>query len=59
MSFAENPISRPIMLAAAATGGILTATTLAKAQTDGQVLEPRRPGRGGNNPGPKNPGLSA
>ena len=44
------------MLAATAAGGMLTATTLAQAQSDEQVLEPRRPGRGGSNPGPKNPG---
>ena len=35
---------------------MLTATTLAHAQSDEQVLEPRRPDRGGSNPGPKNPG---
>jgi hypothetical protein len=56
MSFAENPISRRIILAAAATGGMLTASTLAQAQTGEQLLEPRRPGHGGSNPGPKNPG---
>jgi oxalate decarboxylase len=56
MSFAENPISRRIMLAATAAGGMLTATTLAQAQSDERVLEPRRPGRGGSNPGPKNAG---
>jgi oxalate decarboxylase len=44
------------MLAAAAIGGTLTATTLAKGETGNQVLEPRQPGRGGSNPGPKNPG---
>jgi oxalate decarboxylase len=56
MSLAENQISRRVMLAATAAGGMLTATTLAQAQSDEQVLEPRRPGRGGSNPGPKNPG---
>jgi oxalate decarboxylase len=56
MSFAENPISRRGMLTATAAGGILTATTLARAETGEQVLEPRRPGRGGSNPGPKNTG---
>ena len=30
--------------------------TRAQAQSNEQVLEPRRPGRGGSNPGPKNPG---
>jgi hypothetical protein len=55
-SLAENQISRRVMLAATAAGGMLTATTLAQAQSDEQVLEPRRPGRGGSNPGPNNPG---
>jgi oxalate decarboxylase len=35
---------------------MLTATTLAVAQTGEPVLEPRRPGRGSSNPGPKNTG---
>ncbi|MGO9605573.1 MAG: oxalate decarboxylase family bicupin [Candidatus Binataceae bacterium] len=56
MSLAENRISRRVMLAATAAGSMLTATTLAHAQSDEQVLEPRRPDRGGSNPGPKNPG---
>ena len=56
MNFSKNPISRRIVLAAAAAGGMLRASTLAQAQTGEQVLEPRRPGRGGSNPGPKNPG---
>src|SRR5271154_2278299 len=56
MIFAENPISRRFMLAATAAGSMLTATTLAQAQASEQLLEPRRPGRGGSNPGPKNPG---
>ncbi len=56
MNFLKNPISRRIVLAAAAAGGMLRASTLAQAQTGEQVLEPRRPGRGGSNPGPKNPG---
>jgi oxalate decarboxylase len=55
MSLAENRISRRVMLAATAAGGMLTATTLAHAESDEHVLEPRRPGRGGTNPGPKNP----
>jgi hypothetical protein len=54
MSFAENPISRRILLAAA--GSMLTASTRAQAQTGEQLFEPRRPGQGGSNPGPKNPG---
>jgi oxalate decarboxylase len=56
MSFATNPISRRNLLAATAVGGALTATTMAQAQSGEQLLEPRRPGRGGSNPGPKNPG---
>jgi oxalate decarboxylase len=56
MSLAENPISRRSMLAATATGGMLTAMTLAQAQSGEQTVEPRRPGRGGSNPGPKNAG---
>jgi oxalate decarboxylase len=43
------------MLAATAAGGLLTATTLAQAQTGEPMTEPRRPGRGGSNPGPRNP----
>jgi oxalate decarboxylase len=50
-------ISRRSMLAAAAAGGVITATTTSpQAQTSDPVLEPRRPGRGGSNPGPKNAG---
>jgi hypothetical protein len=55
MTITGNPISRRNMLAAAAIGGTLTATTWAKAETSNQVPEPRRPGGGGSNPGPKNP----
>jgi oxalate decarboxylase len=45
------------MLAATAAGGLLTATTLAQTQTqNGEAIpETGRPGRGGTNPGPKNP----
>jgi len=56
MTISESSISRPSMLAAAAIGGTLTATALANAETVDQLSEPRRPGRGGSNPGPKNPG---
>jgi oxalate decarboxylase len=56
MTISESPISRRSMLAAAAIGGTLTATALASAETVDQLSEPRRPGRGGSNPGPKNPG---
>jgi oxalate decarboxylase len=55
MSLVSNPISRRNMLAVAAAGGLLTSSTLAEAQTSEPMLEPRRPGRGGSNPGPKNP----
>ena len=56
MSPSKNGISRRDILAATAVGGVLTATTMAQAQSGDQGLEPRRPGRGGSNPGPKNPG---
>jgi oxalate decarboxylase len=55
MTVVSNPISRRNMLAATAAGGLLTATTLAQAQTGEPMTEPRRPGRGGSNPGPRNP----
>ncbi|HLN08349.1 MAG TPA: oxalate decarboxylase family bicupin [Xanthobacteraceae bacterium] len=47
-------MSRRHLLAATAAGSLLTATTLAQAQTT-EPLEPRRRGRGGSNPGPQNP----
>jgi oxalate decarboxylase len=53
MSIATDKISRRTMLAATAAGGLLTATTLAQAQTG--VLTPQSDGRGGTNPGPSNP----
>jgi oxalate decarboxylase len=57
MNRKENAMSRRSVLAATAAGGMLTATaTLARAQTQDSVPEPRRPGRGGSNPGPKNTG---
>jgi oxalate decarboxylase len=55
VSSIANPISRRNMLAATAAGGLLTATTLAQAQTAETMPQTRRPGRGGSNPGPKNP----
>ena len=48
-----KPISRRNMLAATAAGGVLSAVTLAQAAET--MPEPRRPGHGGTNPGPKNP----
>jgi oxalate decarboxylase len=55
MSAISNPISRRNMLTAAAGVSVLSATTLAQAQTADSMPETRRPGRGGSNPGPKNP----
>jgi oxalate decarboxylase len=51
----SNPISRRNLMAVAAAGGLFTSSTLAEAQTGESVPEPRRPGRGGTNPGPSNP----
>ena len=48
-----DPISRRTMLSAAA-GGLLTAATLANAQTGNSPLQPQRPGHGGTDPGPRN-----
>jgi oxalate decarboxylase len=47
MGIASNKVSRRSMLVGTAAGGLLTATTLAQAQM--------ADGRGGTNPGPKNP----
>ena len=55
MSVISEPISRRNVLTAAAAGGVLSATTLAQAQTAEPMAEPRRPGAGGSNPGPRNP----
>jgi len=55
MSAISNPISRRNMLTAAAGASVLSAATLAQAQTADSMPETRRPGRGGSNPGPKNP----
>jgi oxalate decarboxylase len=49
-----DPISRRNMLAAAAAGGFLTAATVANAQSIDSVPQPRRPGHGGTDPGPRN-----
>ena len=48
-----DPISRRNMLAATAAGGLLTAATVANAQT-GPLPQPQRPGHGGTDPGPRN-----
>src|ERR1700686_4033529 len=47
-------ISRRNVLAATAAGGLLTAASVAAAQTEG-IPQPRRPGHGGTDPGPRNP----
>jgi len=55
MSMISNLISRRKMLAAAAAGSMITAATAAQAQTADSMPQLTRPGRGGTNPGPKNP----
>src|SRR5271155_3174480 len=55
MSIISNLISRRKMLATAAAGGMITAATAAQAQTAESMPQLTRPGRGGTNPGPKNP----
>src|SRR5262245_65376534 len=47
-------LSRRIMLAATAAGGILTAATVANVQTNESIPQPQSPGRGGTDPGPRN-----
>jgi oxalate decarboxylase len=49
-----DPISRRNMLMAAAAGGLATAATVANAQSMDSVPQPRRPGHGGTDPGPRN-----
>ena len=51
---AMDPISRRNMLVAAAAGGLVTAATVANAQSIDSVPQPRRPGHGGTDPGPRN-----
>jgi oxalate decarboxylase/phosphoglucose isomerase-like protein (cupin superfamily) len=55
MSSISNSISRRDVLAVAAAGGALSAATVAQAQTAPPMPQPTRPGKGGTNPGPKNP----
>ena len=45
-------ISRRSMLAA--TGGLLTAATMARGQSGQPIPQPQRPGHGGTDPGPRN-----
>src|SRR6202035_4608833 len=47
-------ISRRNMLTATAAGGLLTAASVAAAQTVEGIPQPRRPGHGGTDPGPRN-----
>jgi oxalate decarboxylase len=47
-------ISRRDMLAATAAGGLLTAASVAAAQTVKGIPQPRRPDHGGTDPGPRN-----
>jgi oxalate decarboxylase len=49
-----DSISRRKVLAATAAGGLLTAASVAGAQTGEGVPQPRRPGHGGTDPGPRN-----
>ncbi|MEA2960603.1 MAG: oxalate decarboxylase [Alphaproteobacteria bacterium] len=49
-----DPISRRNMLVAAAAGGLATAATVANAQSIDSTPQPRRPGHGGTDPGPRN-----
>jgi oxalate decarboxylase len=42
------------MLTTAAAGGVTLAASVAAAQNDATVPQPRRPGRGGSDPGPRN-----
>src|SRR4029453_14385794 len=50
-----NSISRRnVLTAAAAGGGLLTAATVAGAQSNEPVPQPQRPGHGGTDPGPRN-----
>src|SRR2546429_9924081 len=50
-----NPMSRRnVLTAAAAGGGLLTAATIASAQSNDPVPQPQRPGHGGTDPGPRN-----
>jgi oxalate decarboxylase len=49
-----NAISRRNALTAAAAGSLLTAATIARAQSGDPVPQPQRPGHGGTDPGPRN-----
>jgi oxalate decarboxylase len=47
-----DPISRRNMLAATAAGGLITAASVARAQSGAPIPQPQRPGYGGTDPGP-------
>jgi len=49
-----DELTRRTLLAASAAGGLLTAATVAGAQTGEGVPQPLRPGHGGSDPGPRN-----
>src|SRR6202158_3197229 len=51
-----NDVSRRTLLAATAAGGIFAAATAAGAQPSESVPQPKRPGEGGTDPGPRNIG---
>jgi oxalate decarboxylase len=51
---AMDPISRRSMLIAAGAGGLATAAAVANAQSVESTPQPRRPGHGGTDPGPRN-----
>jgi oxalate decarboxylase len=49
-----DPISRRNMLAATAAGGLITAASVAHAQSGAPIPQPQRPGYGGTDHGPRN-----
>src|SRR6201993_4931875 len=49
-----DDVTRRTILAATAVGGVFTAARAAGAQTGEPIPEPRRPGYGGTDPGPRN-----
>ena len=49
-----DELTRRTLLTATAAGGLLTAATVAVAQTGESVPQPQRPGHGGTDPGPRN-----
>jgi hypothetical protein len=48
-----DDVSRRTLLAATAAGGIFAAATAAGAQPSESVPQPKRPGEGGSDPGPR------